>query len=268
MRSILVFVFLFLIGSARAEQPQRFLSLDLCQDWMLAYFSTPSAVIGLSPLHRVYPSDLINLPQGHWPSHKGSLEQIVSLAPSTIFVGQYNALQLRSRLIQLGFQVTVFDHPTSLDTIETYQQDFLQALGLPLSRLVPKPEKKFPSRNQRLLILGVNAIGTGKGTLEDELLTYAGWDNYITESGFITLSLEALILDPPDAILFSAPDSRALANQFSQHPVLKKVVVENNWIESDYWRWMCPGPWTWELIESLANIKLESHHYEDSQSTF
>ena len=262
MRNLFVLILWFFFSSASAEQPHRILSLDLCQDWMLAYFSTPSQVTGLSPFHRAYPSDLIDLAQVSWPFHEGSLEKIVSLAPSTIFVGQYNALQLRNRLIQLGFSVTVFNHPTSLDEIETYQKDFLHALGLPAYHFIPKPEKKFPPRHQRLLILGVNAIGTGKETLEDELLTYAGWDNYITEPGFITLSLESLVMDPPEAILFSAPESRALANQFMQHPVLKKIVVEQNWIESDYWRWMCPGPWTWDLIESLGNMRLESQHYE------
>lgn len=253
--------FIFLLLSClsvftQAESGKKFLSLDLCQDWMLAYFGDESSVVALSPIHTKYPSHLIDLQEKSWPSHNGSLEQIVSLAPSAILVGEYNALNLRQRLGQLGFNVVVFKHPNSLDAIETYQQEFLKALGLPVSNSIPKPERKWQERKERLLILGVNGIGTGKNTLEDELLTYAGWKNYLTEPGLVTLSLEKLVQDPPDAILFSAPQSRALANHFAEHPVLKKIVVETNWINSDYWRWMCPGPWTWDLIDSLANIAI------------
>ena len=57
--------------------------------------------------------------------------------------------------------------------------------------------------------------------------------------------------DPPDAVLWAAPEHRALANQFAEHAALRRAVPAERWLATDYWRWQCPGPWTWELIGQL-----------------
>lgn len=234
-------------------------SLDLCVDWMLGFFAQANQVAALSPIHPKYPSPLLaaNPAAANWHTHDGSLEAIVHLAPKKILVSQYNAWTLRERLKQLDFSVVVFDHPQTLAAIDDYQRHFLRELNLPESRahLAPPPR---PARadNARLLVLGENGIGQGRGTFEDTLLTHAGWRNYLIEEGNINLDIEQLAQDPPEAILFSAPQTPALANQFADQPALKKRIAPARWIASDYWRWMCPGPWTWDLIEQLASIEL------------
>lgn len=240
---------------------EKILSLDLCVDWMLAFYADKKQVSALSPIHPKYPSPLLtqNNNAKYWLTHDGSIEGIFKKSPHKILVSQYNAWVLRNRLMQLGLTVVVFDHPESLDAIESYQKKFLQEIGKSEKLYIPKPPpKEKRSDGARLLVLGANGIGAGMGTFEDSVLKYAGWNNYLTEQGHITLDLEKLILDPPEAILFSAPMSKALANQFSEHPALHKVIDPARWIESDYWRWMCPGPWTWDLIDQLYLIQLPS----------
>jgi iron complex transport system substrate-binding protein len=256
----------FFIASGVIAQPnnletshEKVLSLDLCVDWMLAFYADEKQVSALSPIHPKYPSPLLtqNTSAKHWATHDGSIEGIFKIAPHKVLVSQYNAWVLRNRLMQLGVNVIVFEHPESLDAIETYQQNFLREIGKPETLYVPKPPQKAARTDAaRLLVLEANGIGAGINTFEDSVLKYAGWNNYLTEQGHITLDLEKLILDPPEAILFSAPMSKALANQFSEHPALHKVIDAARWIESDYWRWMCPGPWTWDLIEQLHSIQL------------
>lgn len=259
---IIFFQGLLLTNITQAEEKNTpvtgIVSLDLCMDWMLAYFSSPIQIAAFSPIHKRYPSPLfIN---DSWRNravvHDGAIESIILTSPNKILVSQYNALVLRNRLAQLNYTVTVFNHPESLDAVEDYQRDFLVAIGLSPDKAVAKPAKRVGfSPPQTLLVLGANGIGAGLDTFEDSLITHAGWRNYLTTPGHIALDIEAIVVNPPDAVLWSAPRSPALANQFAEHAALQKVVPKSRWIKTDYWRWMCPGPWTWELIDQLANWK-------------
>lgn len=244
-------------------------SLDLCSDWMLAYYADPTQVRALSPLwlSSPLPDDATDtavsaaVAQPHWPGypwpvHDGSLEQIYRLAPGQVIVGQYNASLLRSRLQALGVPVTVLPLPTDLAGIAQYQRHFLQLIGRTELPVPPPPVLQVPAADApRLLLLGANGIGTGQGTMEDQILRQAGWRNYLPESGYIALDLERITRDPPAAILWSAPHSPALANRFSEHPLLRRLLPPERWLGADYWRWQCPGPWTWQLIAQLTQYR-------------
>lgn len=108
----------------------------------------------------------------------------------------------------------------------------------------------LPSK-PRLLLLGANGIGTGTKTFEHDVLTRAGWDNYLDAPGYQQLDLERMVIDPPDAVLWSSTSGNALANRFSEHPALRHSLPPDRWLTTDYWRWQCPGPWTWDLIDEL-----------------
>ncbi len=234
---------------AAPQRAQRILSLDLCLDWLVAHHADRQRVVALSPLQERYPIDWIG---PEWPLHDGSLEQIYALRPDLVVVGQYAAPLLRERLRGLGVRVEVLPLPLTLAQVVEYEKQFLRALRLPETRAseVPAPAPR-PERAQRLLLLGSNGIGTGRDTLEHEILEHAGWSNYLRDSGYVRLDLEQIASDPPDAILWAAPDHQALANQFAEHPVLTRVVPAERWLTTDLWRWQCPGPWTWDLIGQL-----------------
>lgn len=233
--------------------PERILSLDLCMDWILAYHVNKARVAGLSPLHKRYP---LPLKLDDWPVHDGSLEQIYQLQPDLVLVGEYNALLLRNRLKTLQLPVAVVSLPQSLEQIEDYERTLLQLIGLPANLATPAPnEQPLDLSAPRLLLLGANGIGTGSGTFEDQILRQAGWSNYLTDTGYVSLDLEKLVSDPPDALLWASPDSPSLANRFAEHPALAGRIPEQRWLTTDYWRWQCPGPWTWELIEQLRQAR-------------
>ena len=235
---------------AQAAPPQRMLSLDLCMDWALAYHAEPERVAALSPMLKRYP---VVWTGQDWPGHDGSLEQIVQLQPDLVLVGQYSALLLRERLRELGVRVEVLPLPTSLAQVVDYEQQLLQLLGLDPRLAKPLPPPVVPHvQTKRLLLLGANGIGTGRDTFEHQIIEQAGWRNYLTASGHVALDLEQIAADPPDAILFAAPEHQALANRFAEHPVLRRSVPPTGWLTTDYWRWQCPGPWTWDLIKQLS----------------
>ena len=114
------------------------------------------------------------------------------------------------------------------------------------------PQRSSQAKAKRLLLLGSNGIGTGRDTFEHQIIEQAGWRNYLEASGHVALDLEQIAADPPDAILFAAAEHQALANRFAEHPVLRRSVPPTGWLTTDYWRWQCPGPWTWDLIKQLS----------------
>jgi|GEM_PF-1538115 len=250
-------------GFNASAQPQRVISLDLCTDEMLAYYAArapglKSRIAALSPLSRqngVGQGDGFGLTR--WPAHDGSLEQVLALHPDLALTGPYNGLLLRQRLTQLGVRVEVLPQPERLADIAPYEQRLLALLGLPVAP-ADAPAPPAPSASgPRLLLLGANGIGTGVDTLESDILTRAGWRNYLQTPGHAPLDLERIAADPPDAVLWAAPDSPALANRFAQHPVMRRAVPASGWLVSAVWRWHCPGPWSWDLVRELEAAR---HH--------
>jgi len=186
------------------------------------------------------------------PVHDGSLEQILELEPKLLITGEYNAVLLRKRLQQLGKTVEVLPLPDSISTIQNYQRAFLSIIQAEVKIDTHAFQTQFPSKQKSLLLLGANGIGTGKNTLENDLLIKAGWDNYIEHDGYINLDLEAVVANPPDAIYWSAPASNSLANLFAGHPAIRSITNDARLSADAHWRWQCPGPWSLDLIKSLS----------------
>eukprot|EP01031_Cornospumella_fuschlensis_P022225 gene22227-27186_t len=181
----------------------RIVSLDLCSDWLLAHHAPDSQSIVFSPMVRRYP-----LPVGavQRMSHDGSLEQVLALKPDVVLVGEFNAFMLRKRLASLGVRVVITPLPQTLVDLES------------LDHVVQTVLEKSNAPN------GPNGEGMGRKTFEDNLITRAGWVNYVESIGRVKLDLEAIAVNPPDALVLSVPRHAALANLFVQHPVLKHAI--------------------------------------------
>ncbi|RMA82376.1 iron complex transport system substrate-binding protein [Umboniibacter marinipuniceus] len=232
-----------------SDRPERVISLDLCSDWLLAHYAEPSQILALSPLSASYkgPIDTTS-----YALHDGSLEQLISLNPDLIVVGQYNAWLLRERLTALGYPVKILTLPQTLAAVDEQNSTLLSWLS---------PEQPYEAQYQPapplsedaplLLKLGSNGIATGLDTFENQLLEQIGFRNYSDHSGYAAIDLEGVIASPPDRLLIAAPQSPALANLVFDHPIWKQLLKPQQIYSSDDWRWQCPGPWTFKLIEEL-----------------
>ena len=248
----LLFGLVLLPAGARAGLVKGIVSLDLCTDWMLLKFADPAQVIAYSPLLYKYHADWVPL---GLPVHDGSLEHILQLEPELLISGEYNAILLRKRLQQLGRDVEVLPLPTTLDSIREYQAEFLRLINASEGSAAVDWDRTYPSRHQSLLLLGANGIGTGTNTLEDDLLRKAGWVNYVDVNGYVSLQMEQVVANPPDAIYSSAPLSNSLANLFIRHPAIQSLMSANETPRGENWRWQCPGPWSLDLIQELSQWK-------------
>src|SRR5690606_16645276 len=172
-RFLMVVLTICLALPAAASAPRRIVSLDMCMDWLLAYHLKPGRDAVFSPLYRQYP---LPVTQNSWPTHDGSLERIYQLKPDLVLAGQYNALLLRRRLQELGVRVATVDLPLTFAGVEQYERQVLALLGLPETLATPAPQPVAPPADApRLLLLGANGVGTGRGTFEDQLIRQAGW---------------------------------------------------------------------------------------------
>lgn len=238
--------------SCYAARPAKIVSLDLCTDWMLLTYAEPRQVLALSPLSRKFP---LNGEAHNLNVHNGSLEQVLALEPGLVLSGEFNAPLLRQRLQALGVRVVTLPQATTLRQVHEYEKQFASLIGHsdlhPFNPVETNKDDESPS----LLLLGANAGGTGTGTLEHEIIHAAGWKNYVSERGYITLDLEQLVANPPDAIMWSVPASRAMAYHFKQHPALRKVISDKAWLQTDFGGWQCQGPWTWQRINQLQQAK-------------
>jgi len=244
------------VAFSQAPAPQRIVSLDLCTDWMLTLHVERERIAALSPMQHIsksfHPAPWMK-DKTSWPSHDGNLESIALYKPDLILVGQYAAVPLRGQLLRLGFRVEVLPLAHTLEEVRGYERQFFAHTGLPLDRASDAPPARPPGK-KRLLLLGANAIGTGRGTFEDDIVTRSGWQNYLTEDGLVRLDLEQIARDPPDAMLWAAPSGAALANTFAEHPLWRSLTPPPLRLDTDYWRWQCPGPWSWELIRELDRL--------------
>jgi iron complex transport system substrate-binding protein len=257
----LIALLAFLMAPAVFSQtpvPQRIVSLDLCTDWMLALHVERGRVAALSPMQRIsQPFHPAPWMKDAWPSHDGSLESIAHYKPDLVLTGQYAAITLREQLRRMGFRVEVLPLPKTLEEVRGYERQFLAYVGLPPERATVEPHAR-PLGKKRLLLLGANAIGTGRGTFEDDLMTRSGWSNYLTENGLVRLDPEQIARDPPDAVLWAAPSGAALANSFAEYPLWRSLNPPPRRLDTDYWRWQCPGSWSWELVRELDFLARES----------
>ncbi|MCL2644639.1 MAG: ABC transporter substrate-binding protein [Betaproteobacteria bacterium] len=240
----------------QAPVPQRIVSLDLCTDWMLTLHVGRERVAALSPMQRIsksyHPAPWMR-DKASWPTHDGNLESVALYKPDLILTGQYAAIGLREQLRRLGYRVKVLPLATTLEEVHNHERQFLVYAGLPPERASSVPPARA-SGKKRLLLLGANAIGAGRDTFEDALLTRSGWRNYLTGSGLVRLDLEQIARDPPDAVLWAAPSGAALANSFAEHPLWQALTPPPQRLDTDYWRWQCPGPWSRELIRELERL--------------
>lgn len=227
----------------------RIVSLDLCTDWMLLNLVPDSKSVTYSPL--LYRYKQARVREG-LATHDGSLEQLMQINPDLVITGEFNATQLVKRLKQLGKQVEIMSLPKSLQDIIDYMKAFQAVLPADLKIKKIPAMKQFAAKDKSLLLLGANGIGTGRQTLENDIIEKAGWTNYLHEAGFISLDLEKIVSNPPDAVLTVSPLSNSLANLVASHTVLMKIKKLQKLDSIQSWRWQCPGPWTFELVKELA----------------
>lgn len=263
---IFALVFSFGISSARAEQhlpAQRIVSINLCLDALLIKLVEPSRVDSLYYLSANPQFSSVAEEAKKYNLNHGLAEDVVPRNPDLVLAGTYTSTDLKALLKQLGFRVEVLDLPQSLNDISTHIRRFgalvdrpaqaeamAQTLEQKLAQLDAVQKKVTPIPG---FWYSSNGVVVGGDTLENELMTRAGFHNLALDKniiGFKQLDLEELILAQPKVLIIEASDVQAfsLAQEYVEHPALRSNHIKIIRLPSTL---SCVAPVAAEAIEDL-----------------
>lgn len=245
MCRIPIFLFTAALSTfAIAEQSapaKRIVSINLCLDALIIKLVEPARVDSLYFLSANPQFSSVAEEAKKYNLNRGLAEDIVPRNPDLILAGTYTSPDLRTLLKQLGFRVEILDLPRNLDDISTHIRHFGALVNRPAQAeiMAQDLEKKLAEldavQKKTKPIPGFwyssNGVVVGGDTVENELMTRAGFHNLALDKnivGFKQIDLEELILAQPKVLIIEASDVQAfsLAQEYVQHPALRSNNVK------------------------------------------
>ncbi len=271
--SYLFWAGLLLLGLARAAEPQRIVSLNLCTDAMLLELVEPGRIASLTYLSRNPDYAAWAGPAGDIPINHGLIEEILPLDPDLILAGDFGAQPTIQLLQRLGYRVERFAPAAdvagyradlrrlaALVGAEHRAERLLLELDTRLAALAPDPNAAWP----QALVYGANGFTSGSGSLIDDLLRHAGLNNLAADLGIGAsgrLSLEQVLLAEPMLIITGEyrPEEPARAQLLLRHPALAALLERpgRQLLSIPANQWNCPGPPMIDAVETLSRARQE-----------
>lgn len=217
-----------------APAPRRVVSLNPCLDAILLAVADPGQIAALSHYSREPSQSAVAAEARRYPFTWGSAEEVVALKPDLVLTSGMGAIALTGVLPRLGVRQASFTVPASVDESEAQIERVAGLVGHPdrgaalvariraaLAAAAPRPgEPRLGA-----LIYEYHGLASGPGTLMDELMRRAGFDNFAARYGLKRtgdVPLDALIARPPQVLLAGrlSPGEPVWADRVLSHPVL------------------------------------------------
>lgn len=250
-----------------SEKPQRIVSLSLCTDQVLLMLVEKARIAALTDLALDPNYSYMWQAAEGIPFHHGLAEEVVPLAPDLIIGSAFATGNSVQMLRQLNYPVKTYSSPATLQEVEQFTRDIGAAVGEPeraeqiitnMRNEIAKAKAMVAGKPKLLAIsYAPNGFTAGKHTLKNEIIEAAGYRNLAAELGieyYGNLGVEQLLQARPDVIIMDEdlPNQNSLAQQFTSHPALQRLLGERGptRIPSNYW--LCPGPLASKAVLALA----------------
>jgi iron complex transport system substrate-binding protein len=258
-------------GFSNADEttkPRSIASLNLCLDALLLKLVEPERINSLTYLSANSQFSPFADQAKKFHLNRGLAEDLVARNPDLIVAGDFGATDAKALLSQLGFRVETLSLPKTLEDITVHIRKLGQLTGSQLNAeaMANQLEKQIArldaTKQQHKLIpafwYSSNGVVVGAHTLENELMTRAGFHNLALDKnihGFAQIDLEDLILANPQVIIIEASDVPAfsLAQEYVKHPVLSKNKVKILTLPATIS--VCIAPIAADVIENLIEQK-------------
>ncbi|MGI9391850.1 MAG: ABC transporter substrate-binding protein [Boseongicola sp.] len=249
---------IFIAGAAKAEAPERVVSMNLCTDQLAMLLTAPGQLISVTnvstdPLSSTQVEKALG-----YPLNSGRAEEIYAMAPDLVLANEYSdptALQL---LRGLGVEVQQYPVITRLRQIP----GVLRGVGAALGReeaaemLATAVETRLAELTVRegerptAAFFFANGYSLGTGTLSHDIITRAGFDNLsevLGHEGGGRVSLEELLMHRPDVIVTSAGyPGASRSEEIVDHPALVGIPRVLSGPE-----WVCGTPAALDALDSM-----------------
>ncbi len=248
-------------------RPQRIVSTGLCADQLLLMIADRSQIASLSSFvtdpNMSYMIDAV----GDLPLNDSSVEEVIPYAPDLVVGSSFAAWNTTRFLRRLGYQVKLVSLPTTLEQTYTLMRDFGEWTGnqaraeLMIEQMkaeISAIQSRYAHRPEKTVIVySPNGYTIGANTLENDILSKAGYRNLAAEmgiDGFQQISLESLIAAGPELLYIDSNviNSDSLASAYITHPALERAVAQQDHISIPTPLRICAGPMLTEAIAYLA----------------
>lgn len=252
--------------------PKRIVSLNSCLDAMLVHLADRGQIAALSHYARDAQASTVAAQARTLPYTWESAEEVIDLMPDLVLASQHSALATRNALKRLHVPVQRFKVPRSIDESLGQVRELAKLIGHTdrgealVARIEAAIAAAKPSPGARrltALIYQPNGFAAGPGTLVDEMMEHAGFDNVARRFGLKTwgnVGLERLLADPPQVLLVgvSAPGARSWADRIMTHPALKAVSGRMRQAPVPEKLLYCGGPVLIETAAAMARARVQA----------
>jgi iron complex transport system substrate-binding protein len=211
-------------SSGPAIRPGGIVSNNPCIDAILAEVAAPGQIAAVSAYSHdpASGSAPIAWAQAH-PALGSSAEEIIAAKPRLVLTGNLASSGTNAALAKAGVRVATFGVPATVEESIAQVRQVARVIGRAeagdrLASKIGTAAAALPPRNDSAIIWQAGGFVAGKGTLQDELLTRAGYRNASNTYGlkqWDALPLETLIRNPPNVIFMPSSargeDARSLA---------------------------------------------------------
>ncbi|TCT04372.1 ABC transporter substrate-binding protein [Aquabacter spiritensis] len=247
-------------AKAEAPRPMRIVSLNLCADELVLRLADPDQVASVTYLARDPRSSNVADRARDVPVNRGLAEEIVALRPDLVIVGAFTTRTTTALLRRLGLPVLELGVPDSLAAVYDQIRGVAERIGVPErgAAMIAGMKAAFaglppaPPQRPTAIVLRPNGFTAGRGSLVDEILGLAGFDNLaarLASDRMGQLALEEVVAAQPDLLVINAASDAppSLADELLHHPAL----AGRRTLGLPTRLWACAGP---ELAEAARRL--------------
>lgn len=263
---------LAMTAGAPPPRPRRIVSLNSCLDAMLVHLADRGQIAALSHYARDARASTVADQARTLPYTWESAEEVIALMPDLVLASQHSALATRNALKRLHVPVQRFNVPRSIDESLGQVREVARLIGHPdrgealvarIGAAIAAARPAPGARRLTALIYQPNGFAAGPGTLVDEMMSVAGFDNAARRFGLKTwgnVGLERLLADPPQVLLVGvpAPGARSWADRVMSHPALKVISGRMRQVRLPEKLLYCGGPVLIETAAAMARARAQA----------
>ena len=251
-----------LLPAAALAEASRVISLNLCTDQLVLALADRSAIASVTYLARDCTISAQRRAADAVPINYGTAEELVAAGPDLVLAGRYTTRPTIGIARRLGMKVIELDLSTSLDMVRAQIREVAGALGRPergaaMIADLDRRAAEMPAAEgmrQVAAVYQANGMTVGAGSLIDEALRVAGFDNLARHLGlenYLYLPLETLIANRPDLLILNNPRAiyPSLAESVLRHPAIAAAIAPNRRVVIPQSLWICGGP---EIGDAIA----------------
>ncbi len=250
------------------HKPQRIVSLNMCVDEMVLRLADRRNIASVTWLSRDPDNSNVPALAAQVPINHGLAEEIIPLAPDLVLAGTYTTRTAVALLKRVGVPLQEVGVPRSVDEV---RRQYLDVAGLLGERergedIVAAMDERLaalaanrPAAGLRAVVLNPNGVTVGPGTLADEIISRAGFENLAATlriDNYGQIPLETIVAHGVDVVILSASRDGppAMATEILKHPVLSALADRTRLVVMPNRLWNCAGPAIADAIERLRRV--------------